>query len=175
MTDWLTSTSVTPHSSGLPAARNPAPSQARFVRSQLLAAEMSSGQASAGVSPKPFMIESPIVSTCLGAAAGTGAGGVAEGVAVGLGVAVLSAGAEAGGLLFGLDNAEGLVSVDRAPAAEFVTTPVMREQQAMVATEMVMPSNQLRDAEIDIGLPSVRQAVRSSQAAYFIVHAKFWY
>jgi len=104
------------------------------------------------------MIESPIVSTCIGAAAGKGTGGVAEGVAVGLGVVVLLE--EAGGLWFGLDAAEGLVVVDRAPAAEVNATPVMREQQATVATVMAMPRDQLRVAEIDIGLPSVHQAVR---------------
>jgi hypothetical protein len=82
---------------------------------------------------------------------------------------------EAGGLLFGLDAAEGLVVVDRAPAAEVNATPVMREQQAMVATAMAMPRDQLRVAEIDIRLPSVHQPVRSRQPAYPIVHAKFSY
>jgi hypothetical protein len=95
-------------------------------------------------------------------------------VAVGLGVGVLLVEA-AGGLLFGLDAAEGLVVVDRAPAAEVNATPVMREQQSTVATATAVPRDQLRVAEIDIGLPSVRQAVRSSQPAYLIVLAKFWY
>jgi hypothetical protein len=99
---------------------------------------------------------------------------VAEGVAVGLGVSVLLVEA-AGGLLFGLDAAEGLLVVDRAPAAEVNATPVMREQQATVATAMAMPRDQLRVAEIDIGLPSVHQAVRSRQPAYLIVFAKFSY
>jgi hypothetical protein len=100
------------------------------------------------------MIESPIVNTCIGAAAGTGAGGVAEGEAVGLDIAVLLAEAEvAGGLLFGLDAAEGLMVVDRAPAAEVNTTPVMREQQATVATAITVPRDRLRFAEVDIRLP----------------------
>ena len=81
-----------------------------------------------------------------------------EDVAVGLSVVVLLA--EVGGLLFGIDAAEGLVVVDRAPAAEVNATPVMREQQAMVATVMAMPRYQLRVSEIDIGIPSVHQAVR---------------
>lgn len=97
---------------------------------------------------------------------------MAEGVAVGLGVVVLLE--EAGGLWFGLDAAEGLVVVDRAPAAEVNATPVMREQQATVATAMAMPRDQLRVAEIDIGLPSVHQAVRSSQPDSLGVLAKFW-
>ena len=87
---------------------------------------------------------------------------------------MLSAAAEAAGLLFELDAAEGLVTVNRAPAAEVNATPVMREQQATVATAMAMPRDQLHVAEIDIELPSIRQAVRSSQPAYLIVFAKFW-
>ena len=73
-----------PHSSGLPGVRNPAPSQAREVRCHPLAVDRGSGQASAGLSPKPFMIESPMVSTRSGATT-TGAAGVA-GVAAGTGV-----------------------------------------------------------------------------------------
>ena len=97
---------------------------------------------------------------------------MAEGVAVGLGVVVLLE--EAGGLWFGLDAAEGLVVVDRAPAAEVNATPVMREQQATVATAMAMPRDQLRVAEIDIGLLSIHRAVRSSQPDSLGVLAKFW-
>jgi hypothetical protein len=103
---------------------------------------------------------------------------VAEGGAVGLSVAVLLAEAEAeaaGGLLFGLDAAEGLVVVDRAPAAEVNTTPVMREQQATVATAMAMPRDRLRVAEVNIGLSLFDQAVRSSQPDSLIMFAKFWY
>jgi hypothetical protein len=124
------------------------------------------------------MIESPIVNTCIGAAAGAGAGVVAEGGAVGLSIAVLLAEAEAeaaGGLLFGLDAAEGLVVVDRAPAAEVNTTPVMREQQATVATAMAMPRDRLRVAEVNFGLSLFDQAVRSSQPDSLIMFAKFWY
>ena len=95
-----------------------------------------------------------------------------EGVAVGLDIVVLLA--EAGGLWFGLDAAEGLVVVDRAPAAEVNATPVMREQQATVATAMAMPRDQLRVAEIDIRLPSVHQAMGSSQPDSLVVLAKFW-
>jgi len=107
------------------------------------------------------MIESPIVSTCVGAAA-TGAGGVAEGIAVGLGVAVLFTEAEAAeGVPLKLDALERLVVVDRTPAAEVNATAVRRELAATAATAIAILRDQLRAAGADIGLPLFRHAVRS--------------
>jgi hypothetical protein len=87
------------------------------------------------------MIESPIVSTCVGGAA-TGAG-AAEGVPL------------------ELDAVERPVVVDLTPAADVNATAVRRELTATVATAFAILRDQLRAAGADIGLPLFRHAVIS--------------
>ena len=78
---------IVPQSWVLPMVRKPAPLQARVVSSQPFCAAINAGQAWLVGSPKPFMIESPIVSTCGAAITACGATG-SVGVAV-VGVAVV--------------------------------------------------------------------------------------
>ena len=159
-TELLTPTRVSAHWLGLPETTNPASSQPRSVTSQPLAREMTFGQASAGVSPQPLMIESPIVSTCRGATGTSGAGGVTEGVAVELGVPVLPSFAAEVVVVVG--EATTPVDDDRAIVVENNPATVMSEPAATVARTIAIARDHLGVGEADIGLQLFHQSVRLS-------------
>jgi hypothetical protein len=106
------------------------------------------------------MIESPIVNTCVGAAAALGAAAVTE-EEVGLGVAeFLAAGAgvapeveDPDGVALGLVDAVSPEVVDRAAAVEVNTTAVRSElMTTTTVTTIALARGRLRGDDTDIGL-----------------------
>ena len=157
-TERLTPSRVSAHWLGLPTTTNPASSQPRLVTSHSLVCAMTFGQASSGLSPQPLMIESPIVSTCRGAAGttgaggGDGAGGGTEGVAVGLGVSVpIPPTTE---MEVGVGEASTPVDDECATAVENNTTTVMSPPAAMITATMAVARDNPRvgKAAIDLSL-----------------------
>ena len=107
-----------------------------------MAGDSSSGQASAGLSPKPFMIKSPMVITRSGTTTTGAAGvaGVAAGTGVGFDIAAPPEAAVAVECADGAvdsDDAERRVVVDRAVAVEVNTVTVRKEPRAMAATSPI--------------------------------------